>query len=144
MSRIQRQNCSALCLKSTLQIIASKVQSPESSIQRVCSSDKMMPIYFLHLSYVWSIFYHGLVGRVHKKYYLMLLYTFSAFFVVFHHKICVLIIFIYFFDEVSNFRNRMLNNQKREMVVSNSMQSPVSGVQRPRLASRVQEFLYTL
>ena len=49
----------------------------------------------------------------------------NAFF-IFHYKICVFIIFIsfflsffFFFDEVSNFRNRILTNQKRELVVSN-------------------------
>ena len=49
----------------------------------------------------------------------MLLNTFMCFFgfcffvvVIFHHKIC-------FFDQVWNFRNRTLANQKREMVVSN-------------------------
>ena len=49
----------------------------------------------------------------------MLLCTFLAFFVVFHHKTCVFIILISFFDKVSNFRNRILTNQKRELVVSN-------------------------
>ena len=44
---------------------------------------------------------------------------FWYFFVVFHHKICVFIIFISFFDKVSNFRNRILTNQKRELMVSN-------------------------
>ena len=39
-----------------------------------------------------------------KKCYLMLSDTLVAFFVVFHHEICVFIIFISFFDEVSNFR----------------------------------------
>ena len=49
------------------------------------------------------------------------IYFFGFFFVVvvFHHKICVFIIFISFFDEVSNFRNSILTNQKRELVVSN-------------------------
>ena len=51
-------------------------------------------------------------------------YTFLAFFVVFHHKICVLIIFISFFDEVHiKFRNRILTNQKHELVVSNCQHS---------------------
>ena len=46
----------------------------------------------------------------------------NAFF-VFHYKICIFIIFIsfflssFFFDEVSNFRNRILTSQKRELVV---------------------------
>ena len=47
----------------------------------------------------------------------MLSYTFRHFFAVFHHKICVFIIFISFFDKVSNFRNSILTNQKRELVV---------------------------
>ena len=46
---------------------------------------------------------------------------FLAFFVVavFHHKICVFIIFNSFSDKVSNFRNRILTNRKRELVVCN-------------------------
>ena len=50
----------------------------------------------------------------------MLKYTFSTFFViVFHQKIRVLIIFISYFDEVSNFCNRILTNQKPELVIRN-------------------------
>ena len=44
------------------------------------------------------------------------IYFFLVFFVVFHYKICV---FIYFFDEVLDFRNRILTNQKHVLVVSN-------------------------
>ena len=47
------------------------------------------------------------------------MYFFGIFFVVFHPKICVFIIFISFSDKVSNFRNRILTNQKRELVISN-------------------------
>ena len=47
---------------------------------RVCSSDKMTPIYFLRLSNVWSVLHHGAVGRVHKK---MLLYAFIYIFGIF-------------------------------------------------------------
>ena len=39
--------------------------------------------------------------------------------VIFYHKVFVFIIFISFSDKVSNFRNRILTNQKRELVVSN-------------------------
>ena len=39
--------------------------------------------------------------------------------VVFQPKICVFIIFISFFDEVSNFRDRILKNQKQELVIRN-------------------------
>ena len=49
--------------------------------------------------------------------FISLLGNFVCFF--FHHKICVFIIFISFFNEVSNFRKRMLTNQKHELVVSN-------------------------
>ena len=34
-----------------------------------------------------------------------------------HHKICVFIILISFFDKVSNFRNSIWTNQERELVV---------------------------
>ena len=46
----------------------------------VRSSDKMSPIYFVRLSKVWSILYHGLVGQVHKK---MLFNSFIYFFGIF-------------------------------------------------------------
>ena len=48
----------------------------------------------------------------------MLYILFQHFFVVFHHKICISILFI-FLDEVSNFCNITLTNQKHELVVPN-------------------------
>ena len=33
----------------------------------VCSSDKIIPKYFLRLCKVWSILHHMSVGRVHNK-----------------------------------------------------------------------------
>ena len=82
--------------------------------KRVCFSDKMIPIYFLRPSKVWSMLWHGsvwlILTNVTWKYYVL----FWHFFVVFHHKICVFIIFISFSGKVSNFRNRILTNQKRE------------------------------
>ena len=64
---------------------------------------------------LWSLEHitYGSVGRGLKKRYLML-------FLFFRYKICVFIIFIsFFFDEVSNFRNRVLTNHNRELMVSN-------------------------
>ena len=46
------------------------------------------------------------------------IFIFGLFF-VFLHKIPVFIIFISFFEETSNFRNRILTNQKYELLVSN-------------------------
>ena len=40
-------------------------------------------------------------------------------FVVFHHKICVFLIFIAFFGKLPNFRKRILTNQKQELVIRN-------------------------
>ena len=40
------------------------------------------------------------------------------FFVDFHKKIVVFLIFISFFDEVSNFRNRILTSQTPELVIT--------------------------
>ena len=58
------------------------------------------------------------VGQDHnKEYYSMFSYTFLAFLAVFHHKICVFIIYISFFDKVLNFRNRVLTNQRHELVI---------------------------
>ena len=84
----------------------------------MCSSYNMAPIYFLRLSKVWSILHHGSVWHVHKKMFLNAFIYFSDIFLLFfHHKICVFVIFISFFDKVSNFRNSILTNQKRELVV---------------------------
>ena len=50
----------------------------------------------------------------------MFTYAFPYFVVVFHWKICIFIIFIFFFyDKVSNFRNRILTNQKLELLKRN-------------------------
>ena len=50
----------------------------------------------------------------------MFTYAFPYFVVVFHRKICIFIIFIFFFyDKVSNFRNRILTNQKLESLKRN-------------------------
>ena len=44
---------------------------------------------------------------------------FWHFLFVFHQSNCIFIIFISFFDTVSNFRNRILTNQKPELVTRN-------------------------
>ena len=82
----------------------------------VRSSNKMIPIYFLRLSKVWRILHHRSVGWVHKK---MLLNacTFWHFLLFFIIKIVFLSFLFVFFEEVSNFRNRILTNQKRELMV---------------------------
>ena len=46
-------------------------------------------------------------------------YTFLAVFVVFYVVSYVFIILIYFFDEISNFCNRILTNKKYELVIRN-------------------------
>ena len=74
---------------------------------------------FLHLSKVWGKLYHGTVGRVQNKNttlcFDLLFWHFLLFFII---KF-VFIIFISFFDEVSNFRKRVLTNQKQELVAQN-------------------------
>ena len=44
-------------------------------------------------------------------------------------------IFISFFDEVSNFRNRILTNQKHELVVSNCQWNGMTETKRPCVQS---------
>ena len=88
------------------------------TIFRVCLSGKMTPTYVLRLYKVWSIYYHGSMGRVHKELLLNAFMCFFSIFCCFLSKICVFIIFISFFDEVSNFRNRTLTNQKLKLAVS--------------------------
>ena len=58
-----------------------------------------------------------------KKCYLILLYFFWISFIACHYQICNFIIFISFFDKIWNFRNSILANQKREIVVSNCHRS---------------------
>ena len=65
----------------------------------------MIPVYFLRLSKVW-ILNPGFA-------------FFFFFFFFFRYKICVFITFISFVDIVSNFRIRILTNQKHELLVSN-------------------------
>ena len=61
--------------------------------------------------------YYGSVRRVQTKYSTLYFHLlFWHFFVVFHHKFCVFIVFIYFYDEVSNFCSRISTNQKHELV----------------------------
>ena len=93
----------------------------------VCSSDKKTPIYFLRLSKVWSISHHGSVGRGHKKCYLMLFLFFITKFVFLSFSFLSFFLSFFFFDEVSNFRNRILTNQKRELVVSNCQLNCIPG-----------------
>ena len=49
------------------------------------------------------------MGRVYSSKECYFIFTLTCFF---HQKICAFIIFISFFDEASNFRNRILTNQK--------------------------------
>ena len=49
----------------------------------------------------------------------MFLFFFLAFFVVFHQEFCGFSYLISFFDKVSNLHNRILTNQKRELVKRN-------------------------
>ena len=65
--------------------------------------------------------HHGSVERVENEnttlcFHLIFFWHFVN---VFHQKICVFIIFISFFDEASNFRNRIMTNQKLGLVVQN-------------------------
>ena len=85
----------------------------------VCSLDKIIPAYFLRLCKVLSILQHRTVGWVDIKTFTQSLFTSLALFCCFSSKICVFIIFISFFDKVSNFHKRILINQRDELVVSN-------------------------
>ena len=81
--------------------------------QRKCPSGKMIPLLYFSVYITFRSCYitdWGSEFRIKNA-------TFLAF--VFHHKICVFIIFIPFFDEVSNFGKRILTNQKQKLVVQN-------------------------
>ena len=66
----------------------------------------------------------GQWGRVEDRNTTLCFHILSRRFVVvvvvfFHHKICVTIIFNSFLDEASNFRYRILTNQKQKFVIEN-------------------------
>ena len=131
------QNISTLYLKTEPPLLFCKqtrfqcsTLSPVTKIfatSGVCSSDKKTPIYFLRLSKVWSISHHGSVGRGHKKCYLMLFLFFITKFVFLSFLFLSFFLSFFFFDEVSNFRNRILTSQKRELVVSNCQLNCIPG-----------------
>ena len=61
-------------------------------------------------------------------------YTFFEIFCCcFSSKICVFIIFIFFFDEVSNFCNRILTNKKPKLVIRNCQWNCING-EKPNMA----------
>ena len=101
-----------------------KVNSENTGIMECVRLTKWYRVIFLCPSKVWSMLQYGLVGRVQNKnttLYFHLL--FCHFLVVLNNNICVFIICISFFDEVLNFRNRSLTNQKQELVVQNGMRT---------------------
>ena len=72
----------------------------------VCSSDKMIPIYFLRLCKVWSILHHGSV-----EHFSFLLFIIEFMFLSFS--------FLWFlFLMKYQFRNRILTNEEHELAVS--------------------------
>ena len=84
---------------------------------RVCSTDNFLAPIFLRILKVWSMIYiTGQCGEFRvKNTNLCLHILFWHCFVVFHQKIVFLSFSFIFFDEVSNFRNRILTTQKPEM-----------------------------
>ena len=100
-----------------LKIIILLASSHEKSIPLTISHY----LYFLCISKVSSMLYHRLVGWVQsKECSFVFTNTFLAFFIVFHHEICVFIILISFFNEISNFCNKIISwNQKLELLIRN-------------------------
>ena len=86
---------------------------------RLCSTYKFFSPVFLHISIVWSMLDHKPVGRFQVK---ECHFTFTDAFrhllllllLLFFVKKCVFIVFISFFDEVSNFRYKILTNKKTD------------------------------
>ena len=77
-------------------------------------------LYFLRISEIWCMLHHALVGQVQsKECYFMFTYTFVTLSCCFSLKKCVFIIFTFFSDEVSSFRNKMLTNFKQELIIKN-------------------------
>ena len=92
-----------------------------------CNSSSVLHRQFL-ISYIFSsplsnwehVTFRGrrMVSEKIMLFYVFI-YFFCILFLVFHHKVCVFIIFFFVFDEVSNFCNRTLINQKQELVIWN-------------------------
>ena len=78
-------------------------------------------LYFLRISKVWSKLHHGPVGQAQiKERCSLLTYTFWHFLLLFFIKRIVFLSFSFlFFDKKSNFRYRILTNQKPELVIRN-------------------------
>ena len=77
---------------------------------RVCSSDKMTPIYFISLSKGWNK-YDGSMGRVHRTCYLILLCAFLAF--VFLQLLFFIIKFVFLMKfEISATEHWPIRNEK--------------------------------
>ena len=77
---------------------------------------------FLRLSYVWSMLHYITDQWGEFKLNTLLyvfIYFFSTFLLFFIINFLILSFSFLFFDEVSNFRNRILTNQKHELVDSN-------------------------
>ena len=78
---------------------------------------------FLRISKVWSMVHHGSFGWVQKfrikNASWCVHIIFWHVFAVFHQKIVFIIFSFFFFDEVSNFGNRIVTIQKPELVRRN-------------------------
>ena len=88
---------------------------------RVCSTDNFQSVIFspslVSLGHVTSRASGGEFGI--RNVTLSFHITFWHLFVVFHHKIRIFIIFVSFFDEVSNSCYRILTSQKLELMIRN-------------------------
>ena len=93
-----------------------------SNVQSVCSNENYLTPIFFRMSKVCSILHYRSLWQVQvKEFNLIFKHIFWHFFVVSHSKIRVFIIFNSFFGEVSNFRYRILTNQKPELLLKMSV-----------------------
>ena len=77
-------------------------------------------LYFLCISNVFSSYITGQLDKLTVKNATLCFYIyFLDIFLLFFFKKIVFITFISFFDEVSNFHNKLLGNQKPELVIRN-------------------------
>ena len=87
---------------------------------RMCFNDNILShILFPYLQSLERCGASGLLGRVHSKerYFKFTCIFLSFFLLFFTQKKCAFIIFISFFDKVSHFCNKILANQKPELVI---------------------------
>lgn len=116
MTYCESHNC-AFLFDSSIKRLTKRFFCRFNSLQ-VCSTENFLSPIFFCLSEVWSMFCQGSVGKFRIKNATLCLHVLSSNFLLFFIIESVFLSFSFcFFNEISNFRNRILNNQEQELVI---------------------------